>query len=84
MHEMRIHLSERRVDTVQEIAVLADEYTVTHKKGKWKLHTPAQTCSNYKGTLGNSCGSTLGRKTPGLGKCRSFGWENKQLITFQF
>ena len=33
---MRVYLSETKVDTVQDLSVLADEYTVTHKKGKRK------------------------------------------------
>ena len=32
--EVRVHLSERKTDVSYEMAALADEYTLTHRKTK--------------------------------------------------
>ena len=37
--EVRVHLSERRTDVTYEMAVLADEYILTHRKTKEKTFT---------------------------------------------
>ena len=40
--EIRVHLSERKNDLSYEIAALADEYTITHRKTKEKTYTGSQ------------------------------------------
>ena len=37
--EVRVHLSERKTDVNYEMAALADEYTLTHRKTKEKTYT---------------------------------------------
>ena len=40
--EVRVHLSERKTDVSYEMAALADEYTLTHRKTKEKLYMGSQ------------------------------------------
>ena len=40
--EVRVHLSERKTDVSYEMAALADEYTLTHRKTKEKTYTGSQ------------------------------------------
>ena len=40
--EVRVHLSERKTDVSFEMAALADEYTLTHRKTKERLYTGIQ------------------------------------------
>ena len=40
--EVRVHLSERKTDVNYEMAALADEYTLTHRKTKEKLFMGSQ------------------------------------------
>ena len=40
--EVRVHLSERKTDVSYEMAALADEYTLTHRKTKKKTYTGSQ------------------------------------------
>ena len=40
--EIRIHLSERKTDLSYEMAALADEYTLTHRKTKERIYTGSQ------------------------------------------
>ena len=40
--EVRVHLSERKTDVSDEMAALADEYTLTHQKTKERLYTGSQ------------------------------------------
>ena len=40
--EIRVHLSERKIDLSYEMATLADEYTFTHQKTKEKMYIGSQ------------------------------------------
>ena len=40
--EVRVHLSERKTDVSYEMAALADEYTLTHRKTKERIYTVGQ------------------------------------------
>ena len=40
--EVRVHLSERKTDVSNEMATLADEYTLTHRKTKERIYTGSQ------------------------------------------
>ncbi len=37
--EIRVHLSERKIDLSYEMAALADEYTLTHRETKERIYT---------------------------------------------
>ena len=40
--EVRVHLNERKTDVSYEMAALADEYTLTHRKTKERIYTGSQ------------------------------------------
>ena len=40
--EIRVHMGERKNDLSYEMATLADEYTLTHRKTKERIYTGSQ------------------------------------------
>lgn len=61
--EMRIYLNERKIDTGSELAVIADEYTITRKRGRNKPNITSRVNRPAEPTMKRDSW-TSGRTTP--------------------
>ena len=72
--EVRVHLSERKTDVNYEMAALADEYTLTHRKTKEKAYTGSRV--KFKAEL-----SPEGR--PKEGNRRTFQSSSRTVVCYK-
>lgn len=46
--DVKVHIDERKTETAYELAVLADEYVVAHRKNRGKPNLTTETCNKLK------------------------------------